>query len=188
MARAQGSSRSRPLGLGMLALTLLGSACEGKGRGAAKDDAGAERSAATATAPALVGKTLDGASFNLAEHRGEVVLVNVWATWCAPCREELPELRALHERLGPRGFTVVGVSEDRRAAVASVRQMAADFRLPYPIVFDPEGDAIEGWKVHGYPTSFLVDRGGAVTWRRDGIVRPQDDELGAAIEAALAAR
>jgi thiol-disulfide isomerase/thioredoxin len=171
----------------MLALLLaLGTACEGKGRTAAKGEAEADRSGATATAPSLVGKTLEGDTFDLSEHRGEVVLVNVWATWCAPCREELPELRALHERHGARGFTVVGVSVDRRAALASVRQMTQDFRLPYPIVFDPESEAIEGWKVHGYPTSFLVDRSGAVTWRRDGIVRPQDDELGAAIEAALA--
>ncbi|MBL8947695.1 MAG: TlpA family protein disulfide reductase, partial [Myxococcales bacterium] len=72
-------------------------------------------------APALVGKTLDGEPFDLASMRGQVVLLNVWATWCQPCREELPELERLHELYASRGFSVVGVSVDRRAALRAVR-------------------------------------------------------------------
>ncbi len=159
-------------------------ACEGKG-GDARGESAAESSAREA--PPLVGKTIDGEAFDLVALRGQVVLVNVWATWCEPCREELPELQRLHGRHAARGFTVVGVSIDRRSALRAVRQMAADFGLSYAMVFDPESEAIAPWKVVGYPTSFLVDRGGAVVWRRDGIVKPDDAELGAYLDAALAA-
>ncbi len=112
--------------------------------------------------------------------------MNVWATWCAPCREEFPELRRLHEANAASGFSVVGVSVDRRTALRAVRQMTEDFGLPYPIVFDPESAAIGPWEIRGYPTSFLVDREGTLRWRRDGIVRPDETELGSYLEAALA--
>lgn len=140
----------------------------------------------TDRAPAMVGKTLDGEPFALTDLAGKVVLINVWATWCGPCREELPELQRLHAAHNGRGLTVVGVSVDRRGALRAVRAMADDFSLTYPIVFDPDSEAIADWAVRGYPTSFLVDREGMLRWRRDGIVRPDDAELGAAIEAALA--
>lgn len=168
----------------MLGVVLWLASCTGKGDGAPA--AGATQGNGMA-APSLVGKTVDGEAFDLGERRGEVTLVNVWATWCAPCREELPELERLHQRYGARGFSVVGVSIDRRNALRAVVQMAADFSLSYPVVFDPEARAIADWKVVGYPTSFLVDRRGTLVWRRDGIVRPDDRELGTHIEAALAA-
>lgn len=172
------------------ALTLL-LACQGKGAGAGRHDDDDERSAAQdpspyAAAPGLTGKTIDGQPYDLAAARGEVVLLNVWATWCAPCREELPALRRLHERYAGQGFGVVGVSVDRRNALMGVRRMVEEFGLPYPIVFDPESEAITPWNVRGYPTSFLVDRSGRVRWRRDGTVTADDPELLAAIDAALA--
>jgi cytochrome c biogenesis protein CcmG, thiol:disulfide interchange protein DsbE len=169
--------RARYFGLGLaLALPI---ACEG--------GFGSTRSGSTAArpAPALHGKTIDGERFELDALRGQVVLVNVWATWCAPCREELPELRALQLSLADRGFTVVGVSVDRAGALVQVRQMVDSFSLPYPIVFDPESRAIAGWEVRGYPTSFLVDRNGTIRWRRDGLVRPADPELAAQLKLAL---
>lgn len=137
-------------------------------------------------APALVAKTIDGEDFDLAALRGQVVLVNVWATWCQPCREELPELQRLHALYGSRGFSVVGVSVDRRAALRAVKAMVDDFGLSYPIVFDPESEATGPWQIKGYPTSFLVDRTGAIVWRIDGIVRPTDSDLATHLEAALA--
>ncbi len=136
-------------------------------------------------APAMVGKTIDGEPFELAALRGTVVLVNVWATWCAPCREELPELKTLHETHAGKGFTVVGVSIDRASQLMAVRQMVDSFALPYPIVFDPLSQAIAAWDIKGYPTSFLVDRSGNVRWRRDGIVRPSDPELAAILKLTL---
>jgi thiol-disulfide isomerase/thioredoxin len=168
-----------------LVLALASVTCEGKTGDVGKPGRASD-AALIDQAPPLVGKTIDGEAFSLAELGGQVVLVNAWATWCAPCREELPELQRLHVAHGPRGFTVVGVSVDRRAALRAVKTMANDFGLTYPVVFDPDSEAIGPWSVRGYPTSFLVDRQGKVRWRRDGIVRPDDAELGAAIEAALA--
>lgn len=169
-------------GLGLVVVLLL--ACEGKsseGTAEAKSVQGPGVAAA-----ALAGTTVAGEPFSLAEQRGTVVLVNVWATWCAPCRQELPELVRLHHRHRDRGFTVVGVSVDTRRAFGPLRAMIEQFAIDYPVVFDPEQAAIAPWEIRGYPTSFLVDREGVVRWRRDGLVEPDDAELGAAIEAALA--
>jgi peroxiredoxin len=164
----------------MLAALLLVAACTGS------EGASGKSSAITPKpAPALVGKTLAGESFDLESLRGTVVLVNVWATWCSPCREELPELEALHREHAERGFTVIGVSVDRPAALVQVRQMVDSFALSYPIVFDPTSKAIAAWDVKGYPTSFVVDRTGTVRWRRDGLIRPDDPELTAILKLAL---
>src|SRR5688572_17802196 len=171
------------------ALTLLASLLAATMTGCGGGSFGAQAgpgSASGTPAPALVGKTVDGEPFDLTGLRGQVVLVNVWATWCAPCREELPELRALHDAHASRGFSVVGVSIDRPAALLQVVQMADSFALPYPIVFDPENRIADAWSVRGYPTSFLVDRAGNVRWRRDGVIRPRDPELAAQLELALA--
>lgn len=150
------------------------------------DAYGTKTSAASAKpAPAMVGKTIAGDAFDLDALRGTVVLVNVWATWCAPCREELPELEALQREHAERGFTVIGVSVDRAAALMQVRQMVDSFALSYPIVFDPASKAIADWDVRGYPTSFLVDRTGVIRWRRDGIIRPEDPELTPLLKLAL---
>jgi len=165
----------------LLAGVLAG--CEGKAGGLAT--AGTSAQAAGSPAPALTGKTVDGEAFDLETMRGRVVLVNVWATWCAPCREEFPELRRLAETHADRGFAVVGVSVDRRNALRAVKQMVADFSLAYPVVFDPESESIGAWEIRGYPTSFLVDREGVIRWRRDGIIRPSDADFTAHLEAAL---
>lgn len=182
MVAAPVRSKSR---LVVAAVCLALSACQGK---AGEGRGGARSSPMTGTqAPALVGKTLDGEAFDLAAMRGQVVLLNVWATWCQPCREELPELERLHEFYASRGFSVIGVSVDRRAALRAVKAMVDDFSLTYPIVFDPDGEAIGPWQIRGYPTTFLIDRSGAIVWRIDGIVRPTDSDLATHLEAALAA-
>lgn len=167
-----------------IAFALVALACEGKSTDGAGSSS-ASHGPGTA-APALVGKTLDGEAFALEDLRGKVVLVNVWATWCAPCRQELPELRRLHHAHRERGFAVVGVSVDARRALGTLRAMVDEFELDYPMVFDPEQRAIAPWQIRGYPTSFLVDRQGIVRWRRDGMIQADDDELGAALSAALA--
>src|SRR5437764_8181258 len=86
--------------------------------------------------PAYTAKTLDGAAYDLGSEKGSVVLVNVWATWCGPCRFEIPELQKMHDEFGKRGFKVVGVSVDEGDA-KDVRQFAAEQKMTYPIVVDP---------------------------------------------------
>ena len=167
----------------LLAPLLVSSACEGKPQQAAPATAAA---LAGPPAPAFHGRTLDGEPFELAGLRGQVVLLNVWATWCEPCRAEMPELQALHARHREQGFTVVGVSVDAPRLAAEVRRMVEDFRLTYPNVHDGRNTIGPAFKVVGYPTTFLLDRQGAIVWRRDGMLEPGDAELAAALTAALA--
>lgn len=157
-------------------------ACQGK--------ADADRSAALAfvgqPAPALAAKTIDGEDLSLADLRGQVVLVNIWATWCKPCTKELPELAKLHRERAAQGFSVLGVSIDKRQMLDKVRAAVRSYEIGYPMLFDPESRAVAPWKVHGYPTSVLVGRDGTVRWRRDGMIHPDDPELAKQLQAALA--
>ncbi len=135
-------------------------------------------------AVAFSGKTTQGEDVALEDYRGKVVLVNVWATWCAPCRKELPELQKMHHAFGP-DFTVLGVSVDKPRAHRNVLGLMGQFGIDYPVVLDPDGASVVAFGVGGYPTTVLVDRNGVVRWRREGIIRPGDTEAEAAIKAAL---
>lgn len=136
-------------------------------------------------APRLTGKDIRGEYVSLEDFRGKVMLLNIWATWCGPCRQELPELRALHNRWSAQGFTVVGVSIDAPKDAKKVESMAQQFGLDYPLVLDPLGKSIEAFEVRGYPTSFIIGRDGLILWRRDGLIQPGDADLEAQIKAAL---
>jgi cytochrome c biogenesis protein CcmG, thiol:disulfide interchange protein DsbE len=131
------------------------------------------------------GQTLDGEEFALSDLRGKVVLLNVWATWCQPCREELPELVALHRHYRDREFELVGISVDTRTDLRKVRSAVSYFGLDYPMVFDPDGHVLTALEVRGYPTSLLLGKDGALRWRRDGLIKPDDPELAVQIDAAL---
>jgi thiol-disulfide isomerase/thioredoxin len=135
---------------------------------------------------AFTGKLLDGEYIALDDYRGKVVLVNVWATWCKPCKKELPELARLHREYEARGFLVLGVNVDSDALDGAVRAMVHNYDLPYPIVRDTGMASSPAFKVDGYPTSVLLDREGRRVWRRLGEIRPEDPELVQAIESQLA--
>jgi cytochrome c biogenesis protein CcmG/thiol:disulfide interchange protein DsbE len=95
------------------------------------------------------------------DYRGTVTLVNVWATWCGPCRQEMPAMDSLFRALGPRGFRIAAVSIDSDS-VAVVRKFVQDYHLSFDVLHDPKG-TIEGiYQTTGYPESFLVDRTGQI--------------------------
>lgn len=111
--------------------------------------------------PAYRVVTLDGQALTPAALRGRVVLVNFWATWCAPCRLEMPMLQRMHERHEARGFSLVGFSVDRGGAEV-VRAFLREHEVTYPVaVVGRETEAAFGG-IRGYPTSFLIDRSGVV--------------------------
>lgn len=166
-----------------LSVLVLLLACEGKPQSAT----GAAPIIVADPAPPFIGRTLDGEPFELSAYRGDVVLLNVWATWCEPCKQEMPELQALHARHAADGFTVIGVSADSHRLAAEVRRLVAQFGLTYPNVHDARNTVSQIFKVHGYPTSVLIGRDGGMLWRRDGLIEPGDPELGVALAAALAA-
>ena len=125
--------------------------------------------------PAIEGETADGKTFNLADYKGKVILVNFWATWCGPCRMEIPDLIALQEKYGPRGFVVVGLADERdketnpSMSLAAVARFAADAKMNYPLLLQPEGIRNDFGGVSGLPTSFLIDRNGKVVYAMEGI-------------------
>jgi peroxiredoxin len=138
-------------------------------------------------APAYSAVTLDGATVSLADERGHAVLVNLWATWCEPCRFELPELAALHGRHAPKGLRVIGVSVDAQRTPAEIRDFARRRELLYALWHDPENRAAGVFRAETLPASFLFDRRGTLVWSRVGTVNAKDPELEAAITRALAA-
>ncbi|HUP62043.1 MAG TPA: TlpA disulfide reductase family protein [Thermoanaerobaculia bacterium] len=127
---------------------------------------------------------LDGSKFELATKRDRVVLLNLWATWCGPCRAEIPELQVLHAKYGPKGFEVIGVSVDEGGA-DGVKQFVDELKMTYPVALDPEAKLASLFQTSWLPTSVLVDRTGKIVWKRFGIITPDDAELTAAIEKAL---
>jgi len=145
-------------------------------------------------APPAVGKpapdygavTVDGDSVSLAAQRGKVVLLNIWATWCHPCRDELPVLQRLYEQNAARGLEIVGVSVDARGEGEKVRAFARQFGLTYPIWLDPDERASALFLAPGVPATYLVDRTGVLRWRHVGPVREGDPALRRALEQALA--
>jgi cytochrome c biogenesis protein CcmG, thiol:disulfide interchange protein DsbE len=110
----------------------------------------------SATLPVLGG---DG-SGSLADYKGKVVLVNVWASWCEPCRDELPLLERTHKRIAPEGGMVLGidVKENTGAALAAARE----FGLSYPNLRDPDGSYVRDFGQTGYPETYVLDRDGRV--------------------------
>jgi thiol-disulfide isomerase/thioredoxin len=136
-------------------------------------------------APPYRAISLGGDSVALERMRGRVVLLNVWATWCHPCRTEIPVLQRLFERYGARGLEIVGVSVDARGEENTIREFASDFGMTYPIWLDPDERVQSTFLAIGVPATFLIDREGVLRWRHVGPVRANDSTLVREIERAL---
>ena len=109
---------------------------------------------------------MDGARIDLAQDRGKVVLLNFWATWCAPCRIEMPRFIQWQQQYASRGFSIIGVSVDDTSA--PVRPFVEKMRLNYPVVMANAKLAELYGGVYGVPVTFLIDRHGIVRARFDG--------------------
>ncbi len=108
--------------------------------------------------PALALKDLDGRTHTLADYRGKVVLLNFWATWCEPCRDEMPSIRTLQERLADRPFVVLAVNYGESAP--RVREFLVRERLDLRVLLDPGQQAARAWRVRVLPGSVLVGADG----------------------------
>jgi peroxiredoxin len=123
--------------------------------------------AARPPAPAFALPRAAGGAFSSSEGgRARVLVVNFWATWCGPCRDELPALARLHAALAGEGALVVAVSVDARAEAAARFASARD--LPFPVLSDPNEDVARRFGVFAYPTTVVVDRAGRVAHRAVG--------------------
>jgi peroxiredoxin len=100
---------------------------------------------------------LDGKTYSLAALRGSVVLLNFWATWCPPCRKEMPDMQKLYERFRSKGLVVLGVSDEERA---TVEKYLAEQKYTFPILLDPDRKVNAAFDVDGIPKTFIFDRQG----------------------------
>jgi cytochrome c biogenesis protein CcmG/thiol:disulfide interchange protein DsbE len=164
----------------LLAAALLLAACGGDGSRFGPVKVGEP-------APAYAAQTLDGEREAVADYEGRPVLLNVWATWCHPCREEIPALEALHREYAPRGLAVLGVSIDQGGQEQQIREFLTEFGASYGIWLDPAGDVQSTFSTIGVPTTFLIGPAGTVLWKHVGPVHADDAELRRLIEESLPA-
>lgn len=119
-----------------------------------------------AVAPDFTLKVLNGPNLRLQEQRGQVILVNFWATWCAPCRKEMPHLNRLAEKYGKSGFLLLGVNVDDDAKNAA--DVAARLGLKFPVLLDTDKKVSKLYQLSTMPSTVVIDRNGRVRYLHRG--------------------
>ncbi len=119
-------------------------------------------------APEFALLDLEGLTERLSQYRGDVVLLNFWATWCEPCRVEMPAIDKRYQSLKDKGFVVLGIDFDEPAS--EVRSFRDQVKVTFPLMLDPGGKVQAMYRVLGYPTSFFVDRQGIIRLMHIGIM------------------
>lgn len=130
-------------------------------------------------------RTIEGEPTSLAKLRGGPLLVNFWATWCEPCRMELPALSKLDSEYKARGLTVIGVSVDATKAASDVKAFAVRRGVTFQLWHDPQETLSRAFGVQTLPASFLLDAAGKVVWSATGAIASDDAGLATAIESVL---
>lgn len=113
-------------------------------------------------APDFELETLSGDRLRLSDLRGKVVVVNLWATWCPPCRAEMPALQQLYEAHLEDGLVVVAVNATDQDSAAAARSFVAEHGLTFPVALDPQGEASRAYALQAMPSTFVVDREGVI--------------------------
>ncbi len=122
-------------------------------------------------APALTLRDVDGKTVSLDDYRGQVVLVNNWATWCPPCRAEMPELNAYYEAHKQEGFVLIGISAGD--SQEQVREFIDSLGITFPMWLDPKEDAMRAFRTEYLPSSFVIDPQGTVRLAWTGAISLQ---------------
>jgi thiol-disulfide isomerase/thioredoxin len=165
----QGRAR---VALGAALILLAGCAAGGGAAGGGRQDL-APGSHIGAPLPAIQVDTLAGKHIDLAAYRGRVLLLDVWASWCAPCKQELPMLDAMAGRLKARGIDIVAVSVDQQRENVDKFLHGHSRRWSLTIAHDPAGVIAERLQPDKMPTSYIVDRAGVVRYVNEGFI-PED--------------
>ena len=121
-------------------------------------------------APDFEVNDLDGGLVRLSDHSGDVVLVNIWATWCLPCLQEMPSMERLYQKIGGDGFEILAVSIDAEVGLfgldgnvgGDIREFAESLGLTFPILHDPSGEIMRLYRATAVPETFLIGRDGII--------------------------
>jgi peroxiredoxin len=132
----------------------------------------------------FIAQDLHGKPARFGETRGNVVLLNFWATWCPPCRKEMPAMEQLYREYKDRGLVVVAVSQDQ-APLATVRSFAEELKLSFPVWHDRDGIVGRQYSVPGVPASYLIGRDGRLAYKVLGEYDWSSPEARAAVEQLL---
>jgi len=123
-------------------------------------------------APAFTLTTLTGDTANLSQYKGQVVMVNFWATWCGPCQQEMPLLDQMYKKYKMGGFTLLGVNVDKDAP--PVKELLARKPVSFPVLLDPANQVSKAYHVDEMPSSVIIDRKGEIRYVHRGY-KPGDE-------------
>jgi peroxiredoxin len=127
---------------------------------------------ASGPAPAFTLTTLAGQTGGLSSYKGQVVMVNFWATWCGPCQQEMPLLDQMYKKYKPAGFTLIGVNVDKEAP--AVKELLARKPVSFPVLLDPANQVSKAYHVDEMPSSVIIDRKGQIRYIHRGY-KPGDE-------------
>jgi peroxiredoxin len=134
-------------------------------------------------APDFTLKSRSGENIKLSELRGNVVMVNFWASWCGPCRQEMPLLQQLYVRYQGMGFTLLGVNVDEDPAAA--QKMLKEIPVNFPILYDSSNKVSKQYQVKAMPSTFMVDRDGNIRYLHKGYKAGYEDDYQQQIRTLL---
>lgn len=123
-------------------------------------------------APDFTLKSNSGKNIKLSEYRGQVVLLNFWASWCGPCRQEMPLLNNMQKKYGKLGFAILGVNVEEDSSPA--KSYLKDIQVTFPILFDTENKASKAYNVSAMPSTVMIDRNGKMRYLHKGY-KPGDE-------------
>jgi len=141
-------------------------------------------------APDFKAQTIDSAprEKSLADYRGQVLMLNVWATWCLPCRVEMPSIEALYKDYGAKGLKVVAVSIDDPGTEATIRAFVQQYGLTFEVLHDPQAKISETYDISGYPETFIVGKDGIIRRKLMSATNWNSPDARALIDRLLAER
>ena len=119
-------------------------------------------------APDFTLEDIDAKKFSLKDYRGKVVLLNFWATWCPPCRRELPSMQRVYEHFKDRNFAVLALDQMEDVDQIFTYTGGLEVSPTFPVLFDKDSSVSRAYKVHGLPTTYLIDKKGYIRFRAIG--------------------
>jgi thiol-disulfide isomerase/thioredoxin len=143
----------------------------------------AHAAAVEGPAPDFTLKSRSGENIKLSEHRGDVVMINFWASWCAPCRQEMPLLEGLYKKYGDLGFTLLAVNVEEDSSKAG--DMLREIPVSFPVLYDNKNTVTKLYNVVAMPSTVIVDRDGNIRYLHKGYLPGYEKEYADQIKALI---